>query len=138
MSKWYSWHFWAPESKIRVVFNKFGYNIQTVRCYLVQEFGYKNENEIVDDLGVKKSFLDAKLVYKEDEKPELNRRLSDLIDYIRGIDRSRYWMKNIQALKWNTEPLIDYDTRKTVYRYTMKYRFKETIENFFDVKIEDY
>lgn len=136
MSRWYSWHFWAPETKIIAVFNKFGYNIQTVRCYLEQEFGYKSEREIVDDLGVKKSFLDAKLVYKSEEIPELNRRLSDLIEQIRGIDNSRSWMKNIYALRRNTDPRC-YDLKETVYRYTMKYRFKELIENFFDIKIDD-
>jgi hypothetical protein len=137
MSRWYSWHFWASETKIRAVFNKFGYNIQTVRCYLGQEFGYKNEKAIVDDLGVKKSFLDAKLVYKNDEIPELNRRLSDLIEQIRGVEDSRYWMKNIYVLRRNTDP-GSYDLKETVYRYTMKYRFKELIENFLDVNIEDY
>jgi hypothetical protein len=136
MSKWYSWHFWAPETKIRTVFNKLGYNIQTVRCYLKQEFRYKNEKAIVEDLDVKKSFLDAILVYKDEEMPELNKRLSALIECVRETESRRYWTKNIYALRWNTEPGC-YDLRRTVYRYTMKYRFKEIIEEVFEISIED-
>jgi len=139
MSKWFSWHFWASENKIKSIFNKQGYNVQTVRCYLKQEFGYKNGKEIAEDLEVKKSFLDAFLVYKDSEVSELNERLSDLINFLRDTKSRRGWggNRNIYALRWNVNEKR-YDIMKTVGRFEMKFRFKEIIECILDIEVNDY
>ncbi len=137
MSKWFSWHFWASEDKIKSIFNKQGYNVQTVRCYLKQEFGYKNGKEITEDLEVKKSFLDAYLVYKDSEALELNERLSDLINFLRDSKGCRSWGRNVYALRWNVNEK-QYDIRKTVGRFEMKFRFKEIIGRILDIEISDY
>ena len=137
MSKWFSWHFWASENKIKSIFNKQGYNIQTVRCYLKQEFGYKNGKEITEDLEVKKSFLDACLVYKDSEMSELNERLSDLINFLRDTKGYRTWGRNIYALRWNVIEK-QYDIRKTVGRFEMKFRFKEIIGRILDIEVSEY
>ena len=137
MSKWFSWHFWASENKIKSIFNKQGYNVQTVRCYLKQEFGYKNGKEITEDLEVKKSFLDACLVYKDSEMSELNERLSDLINFLRDTKGYRTWGRNIYALRWNVIEK-QYDIRKTVGRFEMKFRFKEIIGRILDIEVSEY
>lgn len=136
MSKWFSWHFWASEDKIKSIFNKQGYNVQTVRCYLKREFGYKNGKEIIEDLEVKKSFLDACLVYKDSEVSELNERLSDLINFLRDTKGRRSWGRNVYALRWNVNEK-QYDIRKTVGRFEMKFRLKEIIGHILEIDVSD-
>lgn len=133
MGRWYTWSYWAQEEKIRAIFHRLGYETMTVRCYLKQEFGYKNGREIVEDLKVKESFLRAILVFKDDEIPELNRRMSDLLIFIR--DNTGWWVKNVGVLRTNVNS-TRYNIEETVAWFQMKYRFKSVIEEI--LNIEDW
>lgn len=124
--KWYSWSFWGSGEKIRNVFYNFGYDVLSVRNYLKKEFGYKNGSEIIEDLGVKKSFLDYQLVFKESEIPELNRRLSILLESVRAAHKDT-WLKSSYAFDHTIDPR-QYHIRYTVARFGIKYRFREIIE----------
>jgi len=126
--KWYSWNFWSSGEKIRNVFYNFGYDVLSVRNYLKKEFGYKSGSEIIEDLGVKKSFLDYVLVFKESEIPELNRRLSILLDSVKAASRrDSYWLKSSYAFSHTIDP-GRYHIKYTVARFGIKYRFREIIE----------
>lgn len=126
--KWYSWSFWGSGEKIRNVFYNFGYDVLSVRNYLKKEFGYKNGSEIIEDLGVKRSFLDYQLVFKESEIPELNRRLSILLELVKATPRKdAYWLKSSYAFDHTIFP-GQYHIKYTVARFGIKYRFREIIE----------
>lgn len=128
---WYSFSFWLPEEKARIVFNKLGYNVETVRCYLKREFGYKNGQAIIDDLHVKPSFLNARLVYKDSEIPELNRRLGILLGIVREAEPNKWWMKNINVLGHAISR--GYDIRDTVAWFEMKHRFRKVLEELLEI-----
>ena len=68
---------------------------------------------------------------------ELNERLSDLINFLRDTKGYRTWGRNIYALRWNVIEK-QYDIRKTVGRFEMKFRFKEIIGRILDIEVSEY
>ena len=129
------WHYirlYIPEEKIKMVFGRLGYQVETVRHYLKREFNYKDGKDIQKDLDVKKSFLDVRLVYKDSEIPELNRKLSLLIDCIRRTNKNCRWSRNSQAITMSLGPGL-YNVEDTVGKYEIKYRFKTVLEEVLEI-----
>ena len=115
-----------------MVFGRLGYQVETVRHYLKREFNYRDGKDIQKDLDVKKSFLDVRLVYKDSEIPELNRRLSLLIDCIRRTNKNCRWSSNSQAITMSLGPGL-YNVEDTVGKYEIKYRFKTVLEEVLEI-----
>ena len=127
---YYNFNFWIQFSKLKSALTRLGYNVETVRIFLKEHFGYKSETEIVEDLGVKKSFLDAKLMYKDDEEDELARRFSILLPIIKGSNNSCWWKKNVYVL---CESLAPEDSSVTVSAFEVRHRMKSVIEEMFGI-----
>ena len=126
---WFNYKFWLEEAKVKMVFSRLGYHIETVRCYLKREFGYKNGEEIEKDLGVKKSFLDLRLAYKDFEVEDLNKRLALLLEKIRGS--TGWWAKNSSAITMSISE--SYNIEDTAGKYELKHRFGKILEEILEI-----
>ena len=133
---YFNFNFWVSFSKLRPSLNKLGYNTETVRVFLKDHFGYKSGEEIMQDTGVKKSFLDARLMYKDEEEGELARRFSLLLPIVKEADSRCYWKKNVNALGESIVP-GNYDIKYTVAAFEVKVRMKKVIEELFGIHEHD-
>lgn len=129
---YYNFNFWIQYPRLKTALNKLGYNTETVRDFLKEHFGYKSGTEIVRDLGVKKSFLDAKLMYKDSEEGELTRRFSLLLPIVKSADNSCWWKKNINALNQSLSP-GDFTSNSTVSAFEIRVRMRNIIEDLFGI-----
>lgn len=94
MGSYINYHYWTDTRLVVRYFESEGYETSTMLKFLKTEFGYSSGKEIKEAYGVKDSFLRVTLVYKEEEKFDLKRRVSDLLDYIKDADSKYWWKKN--------------------------------------------
>ncbi len=130
--------------KIMEYFLSSGYNVITLRKFILKNFDYKNSQEIIKDTGARESLLRVKLVYKDSELFDLKTKVSDLLDYMKQDfkDGKGFWwhqtrqvlfIGDVYNLRW-----METDKDKLVGGYEFSYRFKaiikEKIKNLINIE----
>ena len=136
-----SFKYYIDRKKIIGFFSTRGYNITTFRMFLIENLGYKNGSEIEEKTGARRSLLDIKLVYKDEELFDVKTKIEDVIDFMKAYKGKGYWWyqtrnvlfnNDVYGLRW--EPG---SREKLVGKYEIHERFNTELRKLVKTLIDD-
>ena len=118
---------YIPAREVTRILTKSGYKVMTVRKALKTYFGWKSGEELKKSLGVRDSFLNARIAWKtEEEETRVTRVLSEALRQL-SVAKDK-WIDRTSGLFWSID-----EGYKILAENRAKYEINKTVKETYSI-----